>query len=113
MKVTVIGAGYVGLVTGACFADSGNSVCCLDIDERKISLLNGGGVPIYEPGLSELISKNLVEGRISFTTDIRKALSGAEVVFLAVGTPPGPDGSRGPFVLVESGGFHCRQSRRP
>lgn len=93
MKVTVIGAGYVGLVTGACFADSGNSVCCLDIDERKISLLNGGGVPIYEPGLSELISKNLVEGRISFTTDIRKALSSAEVVFLAVGTPPGPDGS--------------------
>ncbi|MFA6635499.1 MAG: UDP-glucose/GDP-mannose dehydrogenase family protein [Candidatus Omnitrophota bacterium] len=93
MKITIVGSGYVGLVTGTCFSDLGNEVICADSDSAKIGLLKKGGVPIYEPGLEELIKKNVKSGRLSFTTDIKKAVSGSEVVFICVGTPPKDDGS--------------------
>lgn len=93
MKIGVVGAGYVGLVTGTCFADSGNDVTCLDIDERKIEALQHGEVPIYEPGLAELIQRNLDVGRLHFTTDVAAAIPDAEVIYLAIGTPQGDDGS--------------------
>ena len=93
MKVSVIGTGYVGLVTGTCLAESGNDVICMDIDARKIEMLNSGIVPIYEPGLEELIKRNVEHGRLSFTTDMAKAVRSAELIFIAVGTPPGEDGS--------------------
>ena len=93
MHISVIGAGYVGLVTGACFAEFGVDVTCVDVDEAKISGLKKGIVPIYEPGLDHLVSKNVQAGRLRFTTDIREAVEQALVIFLAVGTPPLPDGS--------------------
>ena len=93
MKIAVIGTGYVGLVTGACFADSGNDVTCLDIDEAKIKGLQQGVVPIYEPGLSELVVRNSAAGRLQFTTDLAAAVQPARLVYLAVGTPPAQDGS--------------------
>ncbi len=93
MKVSVIGSGYVGLVTGTCLADLGNSVMCLDIDAKKIETLNNGGVPIFEPGLSELIKKNVAAGRLSFTTDVAQSVAHGQVQFIAVGTPPDEDGS--------------------
>jgi UDPglucose 6-dehydrogenase len=93
MRVGVVGTGYVGLVTGTCFADSGNSVTCLDINADKIARLNRGEIPIYEPGLEELVERTTRAGRLKFTTDTAAAISGAEVVFLAVGTPPAADGS--------------------
>ncbi|OGW33774.1 MAG: UDP-glucose 6-dehydrogenase [Nitrospirae bacterium GWC2_56_14] len=93
MKISVIGTGYVGLVTGTCLAESGSDVTCMDIDKKKIDLLNAGSVPIYEPGLEELIKRNVAHGRLRFTTDIRSAVKKADVVFIAVGTPPGEDGS--------------------
>jgi UDPglucose 6-dehydrogenase len=93
MKISVIGTGYVGLVTGTCFAESGNEVICMDIDSRKIEALNEGRVPIYEPGLDELIKRNVGHGRLAFTTDMAMAVRHADVIFIAVGTPPGEDGS--------------------
>jgi UDPglucose 6-dehydrogenase len=93
MKISVIGTGYVGLVTGTCLAESGSHVICMDIDKKKIDLLNAGSVPIYEPGLEELIKRNVAHGRLSFTTDIRSAVRKADIIFIAVGTPPGEDGS--------------------
>ena len=93
MVVTVIGTGYVGLVVGSCLAEAGNHVTCADIDEDKIARLNSGEVPIYEPGLDRLISHNLAEGRIVFTTDSAEGIRKADVIFIAVGTPPGEDGS--------------------
>jgi len=93
MKVAVIGSGYVGLVAGACFAESGNSVICVDIDETKIEGLKQGIIPIYEPGLKEMVLRNCSEGRLSFTTDIEAAVKGSLINFIAVGTPPGEDGS--------------------
>ena len=93
MKIAVIGAGYVGLVTGTCLAESGNDVICMDIDKRKIALLNSGIVPIYEPGLEELIKRNTSHGRLSFTIDMAKAVRLSDLIFIAVGTPPGEDGS--------------------
>jgi len=93
MKIAVIGTGYVGLVAGAGFADMGSEVVCADIDELKIGLLKRGEIPIYEPGLDRLIEHNVKEGRLSFTADVAAAVAGVEVVFLAVGTPPLPDGS--------------------
>jgi UDPglucose 6-dehydrogenase len=93
MKVSVIGTGYVGLVTGTCLAESGNDVICMDIDARKIEMLNEGTVPIYEPGLEELIKRNREHGRLAFTTDISQAIKRSEIIFIAVGTPPGEDGS--------------------
>jgi UDPglucose 6-dehydrogenase len=92
MKITVVGTGYVGLVTGTCFAESGNQVTCVDVDAQKISLLNGGGVPIYEPGLEELIHRNVKERRLFFSTSLREAMEGSQVAFIAVGTPPGETG---------------------
>jgi len=93
VKVTVIGTGYVGLVAGTCFAESGNDVICVDIDEAKIDRLRRGEVPIYEPGLEELIRRNVTEGRLSFSTDLAGAIRHALVCFIAVGTPQGEDGS--------------------
>ncbi len=93
MNIAVIGTGYVGLVTGACFAEFGVHVTCVDKDQDKIAALQKGQIPIYEPGLSELVSKNMAGGRLQFTTDIASAIQGALVVFIAVGTPPRGDGS--------------------
>jgi len=93
MKIAVVGTGYVGLVTGTCFADSGNAVTCLDINADKIARLTRGEIPIYEPGLEELVERSARVGRLKFTTDTATAIRGAEVVFLAVGTPPAADGS--------------------
>jgi UDPglucose 6-dehydrogenase len=92
MAICVVGTGYVGLVTGACFADLGNRVTCLDIDERKIGMLGDGQMPIYEPGLDEVVQRNVQAGRLSFTTSYPEALKEAQVVFIAVGTPSGVDG---------------------
>ena len=93
MHIAVIGTGYVGLVTGACFAEFGVDVTCVDVDITKIEKLNNGVIPIYEPGLDQVVEKNVKDGRLHFTTDIQSAVKGAEVVFLAVGTPPKADGS--------------------
>jgi UDPglucose 6-dehydrogenase len=93
MKICVIGTGYVGLVAGAGFADMGNDVVCCDVDKSKIDGLKQGELPIYEPGLDKLVMHNAAEGRLTFTTDVKSGVAGAEVVLLAVGTPPGPDGS--------------------
>ena len=93
MHIAVIGSGYVGLVTGACFAEFGVDVACVDIDVNKIESLNRGESPIYEPGLDQLIKKNLQAGRLKFTTDIASAIRQSLIVFIAVGTPPKPDGS--------------------
>ena len=92
MKIAVIGTGYVGLVTGTCFAESGHAVTCVDLDEQKVATLRGGGIPIYEPGLEELVRRNVKEGRLAFSTAYPEALDGAEVAFIAVGTPPGETG---------------------
>ncbi|WP_309891371.1 UDP-glucose/GDP-mannose dehydrogenase family protein [Archangium sp.] len=92
MRISVIGAGYVGLVAGTCFADSGNDVICVDLDAHKVAALNAGRVPIYEPGLEDLVKKNLHEQRLSFTTDLAAAVGKSQVVFIAVGTPQGENG---------------------
>ena len=93
MNISVIGTGYVGLVVGACLAETGNNVSCADIDAQKIARLKGGEMPIYEPGLDSLVERNQREGRLAFTTDLAGSISSAEVVFIAVGTPPDEDGS--------------------
>jgi UDPglucose 6-dehydrogenase len=93
MKITVIGTGYVGLVTGTCLAETGNHVCCVDIDENKVKKLTQGQITIYEPGLEKLFERNLKEGRLSFTTDISEGVEHGEIIFLALPTPPGEDGS--------------------
>src|SRR5689334_22251632 len=93
MNVSVIGTGYVGLVVGVCLAETGNTVSCADIDEKKIAMLRRNELPVYEPGLETLVERNQEEERLRFTTDLAEAIRGAEVVFIAVGTPPGEDGS--------------------
>jgi UDPglucose 6-dehydrogenase len=93
LKVSVIGSGYVGLVTGTCLADIGNDVVCLDLDPSKIETLNSGGVPIYEPGLKEMIARNRDAGRLRFTTDVLQSVAHGDIQFIAVGTPPDEDGS--------------------
>ncbi len=93
MKVTVIGTGYVGLVTGTCLAEMGNSVLCLDVDPRKIEILKAGGIPIYEPGLEDMVKRNVAAGRLHFTTDIEESVAFGAIQFIAVGTPPDEDGS--------------------
>jgi len=93
MKITITGTGYVGLVTGACLADVGNDVLCLDIDADKVRVLNGGGIPIHEPGLAALVGANARAGRLAFTTDADRAVAHGALQFIAVGTPPGEDGS--------------------
>lgn len=93
MKVSVIGTGYVGLVTGACLAEVGNHVMCLDVDENKIGILKNGGIPIYEPGLEDIVHRNVEAGRLRFTTDAGESVSHGTIQFVAVGTPPDEDGS--------------------
>lgn len=93
MKIAIVGTGYVGLVSGTCLAETGVTVTCVDVDASKIEMLNRGEVPIYEPGLTELIARNRKDGRLFFTTSLKEALVRADVVFIAVGTPPGEDGS--------------------
>ncbi len=93
MKLSVIGTGYVGLVTGTCFAEMGNNVICVDNDKNKIDLLNNGGIPIWEPGLEDMVRNNSKEGRLTFTTDIAYAVKNSDICFIAVGTPPDEDGS--------------------
>jgi UDPglucose 6-dehydrogenase len=93
MKVTVIGTGYVGLVSGACLADLGNEVLCLDLDKTKIDVLNAGGIPIHEPGLESVVRRNVEAGRLRFTTDVEVAVGHGQFQFIAVGTPPDEDGS--------------------
>jgi UDPglucose 6-dehydrogenase len=93
MKITVIGTGYVGLVTGACLSEMGNFVVCVDLDPAKVAMLNAGGIPIHEPGLEDIVKRNAAAGRLKFTTDKAYALSHGSVQFIAVGTPPGEDGS--------------------
>ncbi|HZN44576.1 MAG TPA: UDP-glucose/GDP-mannose dehydrogenase family protein, partial [Nitrospiraceae bacterium] len=93
MHISVIGTGYVGLVTGACFAEFGVNVTCMDTDARRIAMLEKGEVPFYEPGITELVAKAIKESRLTFTTDIAKAVDKALAIFIAVGTPPRPDGS--------------------
>ena len=93
MRIAVVGTGYVGLVTGTCFADSGNTVTCIDIDAAKVARLDRGEIPIYEPGLEDLVDRNVRAGRLAFTTDTAVAVRNADIVFLAVGTPPAADGS--------------------
>ena len=93
MKVAVVGSGYVGLVAGTCLADAGNDVICVDIDEQKIAKLNNGEIPIYEPGLEEMLRRNVKQERISFTTDIKSAVENSLIIMIAVGTPPDEDGS--------------------
>src|ERR1041384_1712336 len=93
MNVTVVGTGYVGLVTGACLADAGNTVFCLDLDARKIGMLNDGKIPIFEPGLEAIVQRNERAGRLIFSTDVPASVAHGELQIIAVGTPPGEDGS--------------------
>ncbi len=93
MKIAVVGTGYVGLVAGTCFADSGNEVTCVDVDKNKVDQLNDGEIPIYEPGLKEMVLRNAKEERLFFTTDIKTSVEEAEIIFIAVGTPSDEDGS--------------------
>lgn len=93
MKIVVVGSGYVGLVTGACFAESGVNVTCVDVDIEKIQQIKKGDMPIYEPGLESMVSRNVEKKRLCFATDISEGIDGSEVIFIAVGTPPGEDGS--------------------
>lgn len=93
MKITVIGTGYVGLVTGTCLAEVGNDVLCLDVDPAKIEILKSGGIPIYEPGLEDMVKRNVAAGRLHFTTDVAESVAFGQIQFIAVGTPPDEDGS--------------------
>ena len=93
MKIVVFGTGYVGLVTGTCLSDVGHEVICVDVNAARIEALNRGEVPIYEPGLAELIARNTADGRLTFTLEPQAALDGAEIVFIAVGTPSSEEGS--------------------
>jgi UDPglucose 6-dehydrogenase len=104
MKVAIVGTGYVGLVAGTCFAETGNDVTCVDVDPAKIATLKKGESPIYEPGLTELLKKNQEEGRLHFTTDLRDAVLKSQVIFLAVGTPSSVDGSADLSVVMKVAG---------
>jgi UDPglucose 6-dehydrogenase len=111
MKITIVGTGYVGLVTGACLAEIGNDVFCLDVDPRKIEILNSGGVPIHEPGLQEIITRTRAAGRITFSTDVEASVAHGDVQFIAVGTPPDEDGSADLQYVLEAAaniGRHMR-----
>jgi UDPglucose 6-dehydrogenase len=93
VKIAIIGTGYVGLTTGACFAEAGHDVVCVDNDLKKVALLESGSIPIYEPGLEPIVRKNVASKRLRFTSKIAEGVNHAEVVFIAVPTPPRPDGS--------------------
>jgi len=114
LKITVVGTGYVGLVSGACLAEVGNDVLCLDLDPNKIKILNDGGIPIYEPGLQEMVNRNHKAGRLAFTTDIEQGVAFGTVQFIAVGTPPAEDGSadlRYVLAAARNIGRHMRDYR--
>ncbi len=114
MRLTIFGSGYVGLVTGACFAEAGNNVLCVDVDERKVEMLRRGESPIFEPGLDELLKKNIAAGRISFTTDAAEGVKHGVFQFIAVGTPPDEDGSadlKYVLAVAESIGQHISEYR--
>ena len=102
MKIAVVGTGYVGLVSGACFAEMGLDITCVDIDKKKIDGLNNGVIPIYEPGLEEVVRRNVEEGRLHFTTELTDCLDNVEVVFSAVGTPPEDVYKRQPIRVWEA-----------
>src|SRR5947208_12308938 len=105
----MIGTGYVGLLTGTCLAEVGNDVLCLDVDPKKIETLNGGGVPIHEPGLEPMIRRNVEAGRLQFTTDVDRAVAHGTLQFIAVGTPPDEDGSADmQYVLTAARNIGCR-----
>src|SRR5271165_5121581 len=111
MKITVVGTGYVGLVSGTCLADVGNDVLCVDVDAAKISTLNAGGIPIYEPGLEALVRKNTAAGRLRFTTDIEAAVAHGNIQFIAVGTPPDQDGSADlQYVIAAARNIGCHMT---
>ena len=93
MNIAVVGTGYVGLVTGTCFAETGNTVVCVDIDEKKVEQMRNGVIPIYEPHLDVLFHRNIKAGRLTFTTDLEEAQKKSDIIFLALPTPPGEDGS--------------------
>ena len=93
MKIAVVGTGYVGLVSGTCFAETGNRVSCVDIDQTKVDSLSAGVITIYEPGLEKLFQRNLKEGRLHFTTNLAEGIKDSQIIFLALPTPPGEDGS--------------------
>ncbi len=114
MKITMVGTGYVGLVTGACFADTGNEVLCLDLDERKIGMLREGRIPIYEPGLEDMVRRNVAAGRLRFTTSVAESVDFGTLQFIAVGTPPDEDGSadlRHVLAAARSIGRHMKAFR--
>ena len=113
MHVAVIGSGYVGLVAGACFAETGNDVVCVDRDVGKIERLQRNEIPIYEPGLEDLVRRNQTEGRLRFSTDLARAVRDAEVVFIAVGTPPNEDGSADLSHVLEVAGEIGRAMNAP
>ena len=112
MHIAVIGTGYVGLVTGACFAEFGVDVTCVDVDTEKIERLESGIMPIYEPGLEQLVTKSVQAGRLRFTTDVKAAVEQALVIFLAVGTPPLPDGSPDLSFVEAAAMFRSRTHER-
>ena len=93
MNIAVIGTGYVGLVTGTCLAETGNKVTCVDIDENKVAMMNNGEIPIYEPNLNNYFQRNIKQNRLFFTSDLNTAVNDSEIIFLALPTPPGEDGS--------------------
>jgi len=113
VKITMIGTGYVGLVTGTCLAEVGNDVVCLDVDAKKIAVLEGGGVPIHEPGLEPLIRRNADAGRLRFTTDVDAAVAHGALQFIAVGTPPGEDGSADMQYVLEAARNIGRRMQEP
>ena len=102
MNICMIGIGYVGLVTGTCLAESGNEVICVDIDARKVSSLKRGMIPIYEPGIETLIKRNVKEGRLTFTTNLDRAVKDSLIIFIAVGTPSHRDGSPNLYHVFET-----------
>ena len=122
MNLAVIGTGYVGLVAGTCFAESGNDVICVDIDQKKIEMLKSGKVPIYEPGLEEMVRRNAEEQRLIFSTDVADAVKNCPILFIAVGTPQGDNGhanlayvqatakapARGPVTTVAQAAMACK-----
>ena len=103
MKVSVLGTGYVGLITGSCLAEIGNEVVCFDVDERKVDMLRSGGVPIHEEGLPQLVERNMRAGRLAFTTDVARAVHHGDLIFIAAGTPPGEDGSADLQYVIAAG----------
>jgi UDPglucose 6-dehydrogenase len=114
MEICIIGTGYVGLVTGICLAEIGNSVCCIDVNGEKISALNAGHIPIYEPGLEEMLGRNLAEGRLSFTTDTDRGIQSSKIIFITVGTPSNEDGSidmKNIYQAAKDIGTHIKSSK--